>query len=373
MNRPEFRVGDPAPGFTCPATNNPEFHFTSAAGRYLVLCFFGSAGIETSRQALDAITGELRPFFDDSKLAFFGVTIDPLDKERLEEQRPGIRYFHDFDFHVSRQYGAMAPTAQQPERYHAFTLVLDPSLRVIATFRLQDPQQHTQRLRAFLETLPPVDAHAGVALNAPVLIVPRVFEPDFCRTLIGLYDTHGGTESGSMIEKDGATVGKIDPNFKRRRDYTIEDETIRAQMRYRLNRRLLPEIHKAFQFEVTHIERYIVACYDGANSGFFRAHRDNTTRGTAHRRFACTINLNAEEYEGGNLRFPEFGNRLYRAPTGGAVVFSCSLLHEAMPVTSGRRYVTLPFLYDAAAAKIRAENLHYLSGEVMDLRSPAQS
>ena len=86
--------------------------------------------------------------------------------------------------------------------------------------------------------------------------------------------------------------------------------------------------------------------------GHFRPHRDNTTKGTAHRRFAVTINLNADEYEGGDLCFPEFGPRTYRAATGGAVVFSCSLLHEARPVTLGKRYAFLPFLYDDEAANI---------------------
>lgn len=71
-----------------------------------------------------------------------------------------------------------------------------------------------------------------------------------------------------------------------------------------------------------------------------------------------TINLNAEEFEGGELRFPEFGRRTYRAPTGGAVVFSCSMVHEALPVTRGRRYATLPFLYDDEAAKIREATRH---------------
>jgi predicted 2-oxoglutarate/Fe(II)-dependent dioxygenase YbiX len=61
-----------------------------------------------------------------------------------------------------------------------------------------------------------------------------------------------------------------------------------------------------------------------------------------HRRFAVTINLNAEDYEGGDLRLPEFDRRTYRAPTGGAVVFSCSLLHEATPVTKGTRYWSAP-------------------------------
>ena len=73
-----------------------------------------------------------------------------------------------------------------------------------------------------------------------------------------------------------------------------------------------------------------------------------------------TINLNAEDFSGGGLRFPEFGPTEYRAPTGGAVVFSCSLLHQAMPVTAGRRYAFLPFLYDEAAAKIREENLKFI-------------
>ena len=66
------------------------------------------------------------------------------------------------------------------------------------------------------------------------------------------------------------------------------------------------------------------------------------------------MNRDAEEYEGGNLRFPEFDDRSYRAPTGGAVVFSCSLMHEALPVTKGRRFCVLPFLYDETAAKQRA-------------------
>ena len=76
-----------------------------------------------------------------------------------------------------------------------------------------------------------------------------------------------------------------------------------------------------------------------------------------------TVNLNAGEYEGGDLVFPEYGRVTYRAPTGGAVVFSCSLLHEARPVTQGRRYAFLPFLYDEAAARQREANNPYLEGE----------
>ena len=128
----------------------------------------------------------------------------------------------------------------------------------------------------------------------------------------------------------------------------------------RIRRRLVPEIHKAFQFQVTRMERCIVACYDAVDHGHFRPHRDNTTSGTAHRRFAVSLFLNSGEYEGGFLRFPEYGPALYSAPLGGAVVFSCSVLHEATPVTRGLRYMFLPFLYDEPAREIRQQNLRFL-------------
>jgi predicted 2-oxoglutarate/Fe(II)-dependent dioxygenase YbiX/peroxiredoxin len=347
-----------------------------------VLCFFGTAGIEKNANALAYMTGDLRHHFDDSNVSFFGVSIDPADKAqgRVQQRIPGIRYFWDINRDVSCLYGAIrdGEAVQTHEIiYHPFTLVLDPGLRVIAAIPLADVTQHNTRLTEVLTSLPPIDEYAGVALNAPVLIIPRVFEPQLCQTLIALYNQQGGKESGSMIERDGQTIGKIDYGFKRRKDCEINDEQLRAAMRSRIQRRIVPEIHKAFQFHATHIERYIVACYDGEHHGFFRAHRDNTTKGTAHRRFACTINLNTEEYDGGELRFPEFGSRTYRAPTGGAVIFSCSMLHEATPVTRGRRYATLPFLYDAAAAKIRDDNRRYLSGEVVNLEeqstAPEQS
>src|SRR5205823_919046 len=104
-----------------------------------------------------------------------------------------------------------------------------------------------------------------------------------------------GEPSGFMQERDGRTVVVTDPEHKRRSDCQIMDETLRAACRYRVVRRLVPEIAKAFQFQVSRMERYIVARYGAEDTGFFRPHRDNTTRGTAHRRFAVTINLNAED------------------------------------------------------------------------------
>lgn len=91
--------------------------------------------------------------------------------------------------------------------------------------------------------------------------------------------------------------------------------------------------------------------------------------GARHRRFAVTINLN-QDYDGCDLMFPEFGRRTTRAPLGGAVVFSTGALHQVMPITRGRRYAFIPFLYgeeearqrEANNALLQAGEMHYVGG-----------
>jgi len=339
----KWRVGDAVPWFQAPVLNgNERFHLDSVGGLHMVLLFVGSAGAERSRAAL-RLLADNRDLFDDRRACFFGVTCDPEDAaaNRIAHQPPGIRWFLDYDGAVTGRYGA---TRDKP-----FWLLLDPMLRVAAVAELADGGR-------IMATLRGLAGAASIDGPAPVLVVPNVFEPDLCRALIARYETQGGQPSGFMRDVNGKTTGVMDPRFKRRFDHHIEDEAVRDAIRRRLARALNPMIARCFQFRATRIERFMVACYDGdGDGGYFRAHRDNSTAGTRHRRFACTINLNAGDYEGGELVFPEFGPRRYRAPTGGAVVFSCSLLHEARPVTRGKRYACLPFLYDEDAARQREE------------------
>jgi predicted 2-oxoglutarate/Fe(II)-dependent dioxygenase YbiX len=105
--------------------------------------------------------------------------------------------------------------------------------------------------------------------------------------------------------------------------------------------------------------RWTTAPFRFGDSGHFRAHRDNTTKGTAHRRFAVSINLN-DDFDGGEISFPEYGPRSFKMPAGGAVVFSCSLLHAVSPMTRGNRYAFLPFLFDDEAEKVREANLAFV-------------
>jgi predicted 2-oxoglutarate/Fe(II)-dependent dioxygenase YbiX/peroxiredoxin len=375
-----IRAGDPVPWFEAPSSAAPSLDLGVMAGRYVVLCFLGSAGEPSAAAALRVAVDDHRHLFDDRRASLFGITIDPDDRRlgRLRQSLPGIRHYWDFDGTVSRLYGALqapahpdalhpapgdpsrlgaghADTKRAASRYEGFWLVLDPMLRVLTAA----PLAQADAVMRFVAALPPCDRHAGQEVPAPVLMLPRVLEPDFCRHLIALYEADGGRSSGFMLDRDGATGLVRDADFKVRRDCEIRDEATRTALRQRIERRLVPELHKAFQFAATRLERYIVACYDAAEGGHFAAHRDNTTKGTAHRRFAVTVNLN-DDYEGGALCFPEFGTRQYRPPVGGAIVFSCALLHQVMPVTRGLRYATVPFLHDEAAEAVFQQNRRFL-------------
>jgi peroxiredoxin len=340
-----LRPGQPAPWFVAPSPANPEFAFSSLGGDFMLLLF-----LPEDHEARTAVLTKVRASAADRARQNIRVFAVARDAETIATARsePGLHWFFDQSGAVSRLYHALSAEGAANPHW----VLVDPSMRIYAVTGLDG----TDDLLRIVARLPAPDDHAGVPLHAPVLIVPRVFEPDLCRQLIAYYDGHGGEPSGVMREIGGRTVPVMD-GMKRRRDAMVTDEALLGLVRRRLETRLLPEIRKAFQFQVSRVERYMVACYDSHGGGYFKPHRDNTTKGTAHRRFACSINLNAEAHEGGDLRFPEFGARTYRPPTGGAVIFSCSLLHEATPVTAGRRYCFLPFFYDEAGAEIRAANL----------------
>lgn len=336
--------GDPAPNFAAAGISNPRYILDTAAGRYLLLAIV-PAGRAVGR-AVANIERHRLTFNDDHASAFVVIVGKDQSRKKRKNGIPGLRFLFDEGGAVSALYDAGSA-----ERW----CLIDPAMHVIAVVSGDEAALLVDRVA----TLPPPSRHGGPEGSAPVLLTPRIFEPAFCEQLIAHYRIIGGEPSGFMREVNGVTTLMADDSHKRRSDVIVEDETLQKEVVARLNRRLLPQIQKVFNFKATRIERYLVARYDAETGGFFRPHRDNTTKGTAHRRFAVSINLNAD-YEGGDLRFPEFGRRTYRPPPGGAVVFSCSVLHEATAVTKGERFAFLPFLYDEAAAQIRHANLKFL-------------
>lgn len=195
-----------------------------------------------------------------------------------------------------------------------------------------------------------------VSAQAPVLVVPSVLDPALCQALIDywgagekLIDTTASSAQGNEQSR---------PDVKKRQDVMLLNKALFGAVKDRLLRRLFPEILKAFQFKASNMEGIRIGCYDSADLGFFGRHRDDRTPYTAHRKFAVSLTL-SQDYQGGQVRFPEYGRLLYRAKTGGAVVFSCSLLHEVQPVTEGRRFAIITFITDsegeARAEKMRAQ------------------
>lgn len=336
--------GDPAPTFSTSGVSNPRYVFDTAAGRYLLLAVVPAGpAVDRAVQTLEA----RRAAFNDLHASAFILIVGQDDaRDSRQDALPGLRFLFDEEGSAAALYGA-----RDAERW----FLIDPALHIMGAVDAGAAEALIDRVAG----LPPPARHGGFEGMAPVLVTPRIFEPAFCDTLISLYRQTGGEPSGFMREIDGVTTLMMNDQHKRRSDVIVEEEPLQKQIVARLNRRLVPQIEKAFNFKPTRIERYLVARYDAETGGFFRPHRDNTTRGTAHRRFAVSINLNSD-YDGGDLRFPEFGDRTYRPPPGGACVFSCSVLHEATPVTRGERFAFLPFLYDEAGAKVREENLKYL-------------
>jgi peroxiredoxin len=215
--------GDPAPWFYQRTFSNPRFAFNTVAGRYVVLCFFGSAANPRSRAALEAVLSR-SAFFDDQTAVFFGVTQDKSDEadRGLADRVPGYRFFLDFDGSISQLYGAVpneASVGEATRNIRRLWIVLDPTLRVLKTISFAPDGSDIGALLSFLDALPPPDQFAGFPLQAPILVLPNVFEPEFCRELIGRYEKSGGDESGFVREVDGRTVMVHDHGHKRRKDH----------------------------------------------------------------------------------------------------------------------------------------------------------
>lgn len=359
--------GDPAPWVRLPTPSFDGVRLDKAGGRYVVMCFLGSMRDPRSQAALQAVAAR-RALFDDARASLFFVSNDNADQQAsVKDQIPGIRYYWDFDGEAAQLYGALAmeaTTIKGRVTVRQLWCVLDPMLRVLKVVPFgSDPAARAKETLDYVAALPPPERHAGVDIPPPIIVLPSVFEPALCERLISTYETQGGKLSGFMSEVDGKTVLRENAEIKVRRDTALTDQDLITDIQHRVQRRITPEIKKVHQFDATRMERYIVACYAVEDGGHFNAHRDNTTKGTEHRRFAVSINLNAD-FDGGGIVFPEYGMRTFKPPIGGAVVFSCSLLHAVTKVTRGRRYAFLPFLYDEAAAAIRAQNNPHLGDGV---------
>jgi len=309
-----------------------ELSHQSLAGEALVLGFVRGAADMPLAQDFAAKLN----LFASVEAQVFAVAVGEASPDFLEQvAAAGLPLLTDPDARVVTVFG---------EQNAGSIVVFDAGRRVVALVNDVD---------AALEActhLFQVSAPTIIDRTAPVLVLEDVLAPDFCQSLIAMW--HAGQKVDDQVSTSGhhgATSA-----IKRRSDVYVNDRSTYEAFNQRMRARVYPEIRRAFQAEMASFEVPRISCYDSRNAGYFARHRDNRTPYTAHRRFALTLNLNTD-YVGGEARFAEYGRQLYRAPAGGAVIFSCSLLHEVMPVTSGQRFGAFSFLTDEAGAQRERE------------------
>ncbi|HTR84823.1 MAG TPA: 2OG-Fe(II) oxygenase [Reyranella sp.] len=220
-------------------------------------------------------------------------------------------------------------------------IVLDPNQRVAAAFDTRALPAAAEAIKVLADS---VRSHSGAdqvlrSAMAPVLVLPRVFEPEFCTQVIRLWEKGDHQDSG--VSSRYGNVGVLE--LKRTEDYMVSEPMMQKAISDRLAYRIGPELTKVFAFDRQFtFDAHVVLSYSAEGEHFFGAHRDNGAPTTADRAFAVSLNLN-DDFDGGELVFPEYAGVKVSPPKGAAAVFSCSVLHQALPVTRGRRFVLTSF------------------------------
>ena len=368
--------GDRAPDFLLPDQNRAVDPFYNLVqGGPIVLHFFPHGRKTAFRAEFDGLRAQAAAFAERGA-QIFAVNTDTLaaNAELARRDRLDFMLLTDPQGRVHRQYGVPVLDPRKGGGAAAtrsiVTFVLDRGQRVLETFQGRSEMSHAGRALACIDRLAPPRAARTVTMTAPVLIVPRVLDRAFCQRLIRIWHEKGNQESGTItMGKSGRETKTIRHQVKRRRDHHVGDPALFQEISDTVFARIAPEVERAFDTRLDRVEEFKIVRYDAEEGGFFRPHRDNSIPDKAQRRFAMTLNLNTEEYEGGELRFPEFGPDLYRPGTGDAVVFSCSLLHEALDVTRGSRFTLLSFLLDGTPQRWQRERAHWFNANAQALEA----
>lgn len=338
-----LEAGDPAPHVVA-LDEKGERAFSNddlVTGRPLLLLFCpsdsGAAAVWL------AAFRDRAPAFASLEANIHAVSRLPLDANQAAHAALGLPFklLTDATGDIFRTYGAEGAP---------FAAILDPNHRIARMLRADAPAVLAEAALAYLRAAFPLHG-ARVRAQAPVLLLPRVLAEAECARLVELFHRPVNVWATDGFRSEGHT--KEQGDFKvdhagvygQLTEYVVRDPALQQVLDQRFNRRVAPEMRKAFQAGVTQREHYRIARYDSTAGGVLHPHRDNATKETAHRRFTMTINLNAGDYEGGALRFREYGDHFYEVERGTAVVWSATLLHEVMPVTKGARFVLGVHMY----------------------------
>ena len=347
--RRPLEAGDIAPRFSWPdgEGGSVDPHGDRLAGKPMLIVFCPDLASEETTRLLTAFR-EVQARLKALGTHLYAVTRASAATNQAFAATLGLRFalLSDPAGEGFRAYG-LGNAAGAPEPQAPATFLLGRNQHLLLVARGEEASPAARSLER-LEILAAQDRSQEMEPHPPVLIVPEVFGRADCQHLMSIFALQGNVwvdpGHGDKSMADDYKMRVYDYGRQDRIDHFVMTAKNRQFIGSRLQSRLFPEIRKAFQYRITRYEPYRIACYEGERGGEMLGHRDDSQPMVAHRRFAVSVNLNTEEFEGGALRFPEFGGQRYRPATGAAIVFSCSLLHEALPVTSGRRFVVLGFL-----------------------------
>ena len=344
---PDLAIGDRSPNFVLPGLDGEFYSFHERVRGNRTLLFLSSTLDERTASVMQALSAARDAFQAEAVdvLAVISGTVEHVATCAAvrEASEPPFQVFADVKGKILEGFRELlGDSGSSP-----FCLLLDANQRMLGQIEADATGEAcVSEVISFLQAHGQTAEQHVLGNSAPVLLVPNVLEPDLCRALIERWETMGHEEGKVQSVLDGLDHERVDFEGKRRLDHYINDNGLTRELGLRVLRRLAPEIEKAYRFEGFRLDPFLIGCYQAERKDFFRPHRDNLAPANANRMFALSINLNAEEYDGGDLRFPEYGPHLYRPETGAALVFSCSLIHEALPVTKGRRFVLLNFMRD---------------------------
>ena len=257
-----------------------------------------------------------------------------------------FRLLSDPDGAVFRAYGIEATHSPAPPA----SIVVDPNGRVVDIYEHQDVIEQTDRILACLRGMAARRPSGSLGAHPPVLVIPNAMDADMCRRLmetwhnpVPLWEGDGQNSAGFNIEEGDFKVRNA--RYGNVVQYIVRDTGLTQVLDQEVLGRIVPQMEKAFGYRLSDREEYRIACYDVAEDGSLPAHRDNPTKTTQHRRFTVSVNLNNSSFEGGELTFRESSDHRYDVEEGTAIVWSCSLLHEVLPVTAGQRFILGTHLY----------------------------
>ncbi len=329
----KMTVGDRVPNFYLDDTHGVahELYNTDLSGGPIVVLVLARNGDDTVRQ------------FDENTAAFeaFGAHLYALaPSEDISAACGDSAFFvvNDPDGSVGDDYLTTAGL-EAPAMF-----ALDPNQRIVACAGGTAAAGFAETARAAFDKIAPREAPRNIAMQAPVLFVPEVLDEALCDRLIAAWgENEHTTNIVNVASGEQSTVGPR-ADSKRRDDFIVDGE-LERELLVTLMPRIAPEIERAFNFDKEWMfEKLRVGCYDAKDAGFFRPHRDNDCEALDHRKFPVSISLNGG-FEGGYVRFLEYGHDRYAPPKGGALIFSCGLLHEVAPVLKGRRFILLSFIF----------------------------